>query len=171
MSRSVAEMLGRQVRTKMLPLDVNWPLPENLMGIELEIEYPQGSRRTISDTVEFRAWSRHQDGSLANGREYVLRTPLAGKQLTEAIAEIMMYGPFDKNMRGSTHVHMDMLDPDTSHETLRILILLVYSLELMMESKLARVFGARSGNEHTMRAFWRELLARMKLVFSWNRSM
>lgn len=129
MSRSVAEMLGRQARTKMLPLDVNWPLPENLMGIELEIENPQGSRRAISDTTEFRAWSRHQDGSLANGREYVLRTPLAGKQLTEAIAEIMMYGPFDKNMRGSTHIHMDMLDPDTSHETLRILILLVYSLE------------------------------------------
>lgn len=129
MTRSVAELTGRSVRRRPLPLDVNWPLPDNLMGIELEIDNPPGVRRPIADSTELSFWTRHNDASLQNGREYVLRSPQAGKELCQAISEIMVYGPFNKNMTGSTHVHMDMLDEATSHETLRILILLVYTLE------------------------------------------
>ena len=132
MNRSVADLVGRKIRRKPEPLVVAWPLPDTLMGIELELDNPPGEQRPFTDSQIFAAWERHNDASLQNGREYVLKVPLAGNELSEAIAEIMQYGPFAKTMTGSTHIHMDMLDESSSHETLRILILLVYSLESVL---------------------------------------
>lgn len=127
--RSVAELAGKRLR-RALPAKLvhEWPLPDTLMGIEVEVEaYHQV---TMPDDLVM--WSRHNDGSLQNGREYVLRSPMAGNELRTAINELMQGNTFVRSLTGSTHIHMDMLEQEDSAEILRVLVMLVYTLEPML---------------------------------------
>lgn len=127
--RSVAELAGKRLR-RALPAQIvhEWPLPDTLMGIEVEAE----AYRNVTMPDDLVLWSIKTDGSLQNGREYVLRSPMAGNELRTAINELMQGSTFVRSLTGSTHIHMDMLEQEDSSEILRVLVMLVYVLEPML---------------------------------------
>lgn len=82
-----------------------------LIGVEHELEGARG------DDFEqnFSAWNAIRDGSLRDsGIEYVLKAPLAGEALSEAINLLGGYVGGRRNIcvneRTSTHIHMDARD-------------------------------------------------------------
>lgn len=130
---SVAELANKQVRTKRLKKEYTFVLPDNLMGVEVEVDNDSTGLTVFADASSLGYWRRHHDGSLVNGYEYTLSMPLAGDTLGEAIAEL--YAPpssFTRTFTGSTHIHMDMLEEHVSVATLRTLVLMVYALEPML---------------------------------------
>lgn len=82
-----------------------------LIGVEHELE---GARGTDFEQ-DFSAWNAIRDGSLRDsGIEYVLKAPLAGEPLVEAINLLGAYVEGRRNIcvneRTSTHIHMDARD-------------------------------------------------------------
>lgn len=82
-----------------------------LIGVEHELE---GARGTDFEQ-NFSAWNAIRDGSLRDsGIEYVLKAPLAGEALSEAINLLGGYVGGRRNIcvneRTSTHIHMDARD-------------------------------------------------------------
>jgi hypothetical protein len=83
---------------------------ENLIGLELEVE--NFTRSPCWSRMKF--WDNIQDGSLRNnGREFVLKYPLGGYSLEQAITELWynIYesgNDFHINTRTSLHVHVDL---------------------------------------------------------------
>lgn len=133
--KSIAEITGRQPRRKKVDIKpvYSFVLPDTLMGVELEVDNDRGSNTVFPNVSGSTRWNKIRDGSLANGYEYVLARPLAGDELSIAISEL--YHKDAKVFRtftGSTHIHMDMLESDTTMEILRTMFLLVYTLEPML---------------------------------------
>lgn len=127
--KNVAELVRKKSRVDASKYPVfDLPLPETLMGIELEVECMPGV--VLPDNVTM--WNKQHDGSLANGVEYVLSAPMAGKQLSAAIHEIMDGGTYTRTLTGSTHIHMDMLDEETSPAVLQTMVAMVYVMEPML---------------------------------------
>lgn len=97
-----------------------WP---ELLGVELELE---GMRP--EDAPSYTLWDKHEDGSLRNGTEYTFAGPLAGKNIDLALNSFyrvpMNWG---KGARTSTHIHINMADTTDQH--LRMMFLLVYTIE------------------------------------------
>lgn len=94
-----------------------WPIPDCMVGLEFEYENPanlnwQGHwwNRKMPHIAEY--WTTHEDGSLRdNGVEFVLRDPLMGKDLTDAIAALLIpVPPLTTSYRTSVHVHIDARD-------------------------------------------------------------
>ena len=79
----------------------------HLFGIEVELE-------NASQLDQGRYWAVKEDNSLRNeGRELVLRVPLAGYDLRAALNEfesLVSGEPVSTGMRTSLHVHMDVRD-------------------------------------------------------------
>lgn len=125
---SVAKLVKRRERIKREKIPHNWPLPDTLMGIELEVEQA-GSSYSTQPPAE---WGTHRDGSLNNGVEFVLARPMAGDELRSAIASIFAGNRFARSMTGSTHIHMDMLEENSTTEVLQVMVLLVYCLESVL---------------------------------------
>ncbi len=126
--KNIAELVKKPVRYKPKGMEHEWPLPDTLMGIELEVEFVDGVIRPQG----LLSWREETDGSLQSGREYVLFQPLAGGQLRAAINEIMTAGTYARTLTGSTHIHMDMLEDDTTPEILRTMVMLVYAMEPLL---------------------------------------
>ena len=97
-----------------------WP---ELLGVELELE---GMRP--DEAPSYTMWDKHEDGSLRNGTEYTFAGPLAGKNIDLALNSFyrvpMNWG---KGARTSTHIHINMADTTDQH--LRMMFLLVYTIE------------------------------------------
>lgn len=106
------------------------PLPDQMVGLELEVDRDAGAARDTVFPTNYRpAWDQKRDGSLSNGYEYVLATPLAGQQLVDAVYQL--YSGDTQVFRtytGSTHIHLNMLD-GTTLENLQALALLTYAME------------------------------------------
>lgn len=95
-----------------------------LCGIEIELEDFWGD----TDKV-YGVWDEHQEGSLVNGREFVLHPPRNGPELDKGIdmffdAQFRYTG----GERTSVHVHVNMLD-DTTVGQFRSMFVLAYLLE------------------------------------------
>jgi len=125
--KTVAQMLRKQQRRVFNSKEWEWPLPEQLMGVEIEVEYRFCELLPDSRNVPA-GWAIHTDGSLREGREYVLAVPLAGNALSNAIGSFFDAAKIGRAMTSSTHIHIDMLD-DVTPAALQTLVLMVYVLE------------------------------------------
>lgn len=128
MSKSVASIFGKKARKDLEAVTTNWPLPNQLIGIEIEAET---GPNTVHPELLAPYWTRHRDGSLiTNGaQEYVLAVPLKGKALSEAIANIFDGTRLERSTTGSTHIHLDMTEESTTQEVVQVLVLMIFALE------------------------------------------
>lgn len=97
------------------------------IGIEVEVENANSFRFSNS------AWENKPDGSLRNGRELVLRRPLNGQALVQAIAdfaEAARGANLDLSWRCSTHFHMNVTDMTVSSLKRLLLAKAVYEKAL-----------------------------------------
>jgi len=78
-----------------------------LIGIEIEAE----GTNLVSDAFNDQSvWSVHDEGSLRNGVEYVLRAPLEIEDLRNAMKlwdELTKKAKFDQSIRTSVHIHFN----------------------------------------------------------------
>jgi Putative amidoligase enzyme. len=127
--KSIAELAGKRSRRAMpFKIPHSWPLPDTLMGVEVEVERVPG----LTLPTDLVMWTAHSDGSLQNGREFVLRSPMNGTELRTAINELLSDCGFQRSITGSTHIHMDMLEEGDSQEILRVLVMMVYIMEPLL---------------------------------------
>lgn len=108
------------------------PMPNTLVGIEVEIDQEAGASETVFPQDFTPEWERKRDGSLHNGYEFVLKAPLKGQQLVDSIYKL--YNEPTKANRtytGSTHIHVDMMD-NVDVDALRTLALMTYALESIL---------------------------------------
>lgn len=88
-----------------------WPIPDCRVGLEFEFENPGGIglARILDRHPLLRYYDTHPDGSLRdNGFEFVLKDPLMGEQLKDAITLMCEANlPFMQTYRTSIHVHVD----------------------------------------------------------------
>lgn len=127
---SVAKLTDRSPRVAIKPVNYDLVLRDTLMGVEVEVDTDTTcvSIHPHPSTLTF--WNKHHDGSLTNGYEYTLRSPMAGTELSTAIAQL--FAPpseFYRTFTGSTHIHIDMLEEEVTLDVLRTMVLLVYTLE------------------------------------------
>lgn len=86
----------------------DWPLKDQFMGLEVEIEYKEQPESEV-----FAFWDTKTDGSLRNGIEFVTNGPLLGVALSNSIKELAHHMKknsenIEYSFRTSIHVHMDM---------------------------------------------------------------
>lgn len=124
--KSVAKLFGKKERYKSAGVQMDWPLPDTLIGIEIEAEASPGTRWPNGPSA---AWEIVPEGSLLHGREYVLVDPLKGNELAESIHDIFNGAIFKRSLTGSTHIHIDVLETDDDIELVRRLALLIFALE------------------------------------------
>lgn len=119
---------------------------ETLVGIELEYE---GSGLFYGDTTPLRYWQTHTEGSLRDGIEYVLQSPIRMSDLSDALDELETLtsrAKFKNSIRTSTHIHVNAL-PYTILDIYKVLV--AYYL---VENVLVRLHGKeREGNLHCLR--------------------
>ena len=128
---SVATAFDKPVRASAINEEAikeyKWPFKEQLIGVEVEFEIGRDENAPLPNIS---GWSRHVDGSLQYGSEYVLREPLAGKDLDRAIHNFFSAGlNLRKSTTSSTHIHVDMTEANTTVDHMKNLIALVYVLE------------------------------------------
>lgn len=103
------------------------PLPDQFVGIEMEVENCKGS-------PHFKYWTSKLDGSLRNGVEYVT-PPIVGDDIKSAIDEF--FGSkswFDVSVRTGYHVHIDMTqERDTFDSTMAFITAYFLTEELFFE--------------------------------------
>jgi hypothetical protein len=125
--KNAAELFGKSAR-KPGPanVSVNWKLPDQYVGLELEIEV---TKTTVWPEHYWPNWTQTRDGSLRNGREYILSMPLKGDALSKAIANLFHGSSWERSTTGSTHIHLDMMEETTTIAVIKVLALLIYSME------------------------------------------
>lgn len=130
--RTVATLLGRRDFKNFSAPKIDLPLPEVLMGIEVEIDQDRHSSLVVFPDNYEPEWRRTHDGSLHNGYEFVLAAPLKGQSIVDSVYKL--YSEPAKVLRsytGSTHIHINMMDGVDS-EALRTLTLLAYTFENLL---------------------------------------
>lgn len=136
-SKTIASIVGRRDWTPAHAPTMQWtfPLPEQYVGVELEVDRDSSNIDSTvfpDDRLLGFTWQRKSDGSLASGYEYVLRSPLAGKPLADAVFKLFSGGTkVYRTYTGSTHIHLDMTD-GVPVEALRVLLLMTYAFEPYM---------------------------------------
>lgn len=127
--KSVAAILKKSPRSTTEAIKVDWPLKEQLIGIEVEVDNLAGERALHPTGYEY-MWEQKRDGSLRDGYEYVLRQPQSGDNLSKAISMFFASSPKLLNTpTGSTHIHLDMLEETTTAESVKLMVLLFFMLE------------------------------------------
>lgn len=107
-----------------------WPIPDQYMGVEIELEGQ--SRKEMNAHRERGApfWAEHEDGSLRNGVEYTLNQAMMGNNLREAINYFYdNFTKFTASPRTSIHVHVNMRQDNETVEGLRNMVVLYYMYE------------------------------------------
>lgn len=113
---------------------------DSMIGIEHELEGARGS----DFQQEFTEWNAIQDGSLRNGGiEYVLKRPLSGQQLVDAITALDTYVQTRPNIvaneRTSTHIHVDVRDLTTQQLLMFFVVYTTYEQVLFAMCDESRV--------------------------------
>lgn len=111
---------------------VDWPLPDQLIGLEIEAENIKGIQQWPDDASLSMYWKRVPDGSLQRGNEYVLLQPVSGSMLGGAIQAFFSSGKLVRDPAGSTHIHLNMMDEDDTVDGLRNLCILMYLFEELL---------------------------------------
>lgn len=111
---------------------VEWPLPDQLVGLEVEAENVRGIQSWPAEEAFQMYWRRVSDGSLQRGNEYVLSAPLSGNMLGGAIQSFFSTGKLVRDPAGSTHIHLNMMDEDDTVDGLRNLCILMYLFEELL---------------------------------------
>lgn len=111
---------------------VDWPLPDQLVGLEVEAENIRGIQVWPNEEAFRMYWKRVSDGSLQRGNEYVLTAPLSGNMLGGAIQSFFSTGKLVRDPAGSTHIHLNMMDEDDTVDGLRNLCILMYLFEELL---------------------------------------
>lgn len=125
--KNAASVFGKKARTKAPPAPTtNWKLPDQLIGVEVEVE---STDETILPENTYPYWTQVRDGSLRNGTEFVLVSPLSGNVLSQAISEFFRGARLHRSTTGSTHIHVDMMEEGTTPEMIKTLVLMIYALE------------------------------------------
>lgn len=124
---NAATIFGRPARRKATGQDIKWVLPDQLIGVEIEVEAAGSVYPSVANLSPY--WSHKRDGSLRNGMEYVLACPLKGDALSAAVSVIFHDSVFARSMTGSTHIHLDMMEEETDGNTIKVMVLLLYALE------------------------------------------
>ena len=128
---TVATFLNKKQAKSRYP-KYQLPLPSTVCGVELEVDDPGGRESVVHPSCLSPTWRETYDGSLNNGKEYVLNAPLAGKQLTNAIYQLFDYGTrTTRTFTGSTHIHVNVIDGMRMNQ-LKTLVLLCYYFEDML---------------------------------------
>lgn len=126
----ISDVLGKKPRYKIdrdirkaRRIQVN-----DLAGVEIELEGWRCDDDTYTKIVHG-GWTEHPEGSLVNGREFVLHPPKNGDELEATINLFFeskcQYVPTE---RASVHIHLDMLN-DFKIGQFRSLTVLTYVLE------------------------------------------
>lgn len=98
-----------------------------LCGIEIELEDFRDRNAALDRLRNW--WDEHQEGSLLNGREFVLHPPRNGEELDQGIDKFFDAGfKYTGGERTSVHVHTNMLDGTTVGQ-FRSMFVLTYLLE------------------------------------------
>lgn len=122
-AKNINEIFGREQVVMSQP-DSSWPLPSELVGIEIETEDFNGDALAVRPE-----WTTHKDASLRNGTEFVLAAPLGGKQLTTAISKFFNSGYlYNMSERTSVHVHVNASDNMTVDQ-FRNMFVIMYLIE------------------------------------------
>lgn len=127
---ALTAFLGKAAFGKQRGPEVEFPLQEQMVGLELEVDRDSGKASATVFPVNYMPqWQQKRDGSLSNGYEYVLATPLAGQDLADAVHQLFSGDTkVFRTYTGSTHIHLNMLD-GTTLENLQALALLTYAME------------------------------------------
>lgn len=124
--KTMNQLFGRQVVKQSKP-DSFWPLPTELIGIEIETENFRNHHDAAFNLARW--WTTHNDASLRNGVEWVLSAPLAGADLREAIDAFFKGNySYDSSERTSTHIHINASD-SLSVDQFRNIFVLMYLIE------------------------------------------
>lgn len=112
--------------TKEIPKStVNWVMPDQHIGIEIEIE---GVRNKSSEIQNH--WLAKSDGSLRGGVEYVLARPLSGQNLTDAIEEFFTSEiALKRSMTSGAHIHLNMRDSASTLQVMQAMTCLISIIE------------------------------------------
>lgn len=109
----VNEVFGHRAFSIPTP-DPFWLMPQCRVGVEFEFENPKArDYGDLHDKILVSGWwAAHDDGSLRDhGIEYVLKEPLLGKELKEALEFFFVnWPPLEQTYRTSIHVHIDATD-------------------------------------------------------------
>lgn len=124
--KTMNQLFGRNVVKQSKP-DNFWPLPGELIGLEIETE--NFSDAHVAQHQLQRWWTTHSDASLRQGVEWVLSTPLAGTDLREAVEAFFSGGySYDMSERTSIHIHINASD-SMSVDQFRNVFTLMYLIE------------------------------------------
>lgn len=104
---------------------VDWLDPKQNVGIEIEVE--QGEGVVLSPGSNY--WSVKPDGSLRNGREYVLSRPMRGDNLSAAIEEFFANNQTRRSPTAGTHIHIDMRDRRSTMDVVKTMAAIVACIE------------------------------------------
>lgn len=124
--KTLASVMGKASRFKNTAGPVDWPLQDQLIGIEVEVE-SNSLRHTTTNLFPY--WNRTTDGSLQNGVEFVLAQPLSGNSLSNAIHQFFSQVQPARATTSGTHIHLDMMEDNTNINTIQCMILLAFILE------------------------------------------
>lgn len=128
---TVSEFIKRKDRKKFSAPTMALPLPETLIGVEVEIDQDAHTRAVFPEDYQ-PEWEQKHDGSLSNGYEYVMSSPLSGQAAVNAIYKLYQEPTeVGRTYTGSTHIHVDMLD-SVDLDALRTLVLLTYAFESVL---------------------------------------
>ncbi len=110
---TISKKLGISGEPPSLEPSSFWIIPHQKVGIEIEVENcnPRTGNRDILNTW----WESKEDGSLRNnGREWITRGGLLGKDLLNAISawETGHGRMWDTNYRTGLHIHLDVSSMD-----------------------------------------------------------
>lgn len=125
---SVVTLYGMKELTedRVSEFKVDWLDPKLNIGIEIEVEYQSG---TDMNPEDMNLWSAKTDGSLRNGREFVLTRPLNGYALSSAIEEFFEHNTVRRSPTSGTHIHVDMRDKSATLDVAKTMGCIIACIE------------------------------------------
>ena len=125
---SVVTLFGMQEYTDDPPptLTVDWLLPEQRIGVEIEVEQDACHTLRPDRLVQ---WSVTNDGSLRRGHEFILTRPLKGDSLSAAVEEFFRHNRVGRSPTSGTHIHVDMRQAECTLDVVKTMARIVSIIE------------------------------------------
>lgn len=124
--KTMNQIFGKNVVKQSKPDDF-WPLPGELIGLEIETENFRNHHDAAYNLQRW--WTTHNDASLRQGVEWVLSAPLAGTDLRDAVSAFFAGNySYEMSERTSIHIHINASDNMTV-DHFRNVFTLMYLIE------------------------------------------